>query len=92
MQTTPMRWRCAAEIEPTAESDDFIVDHRHRTVDLWWGGYEYSIAWARIDTPTKLLAWLSHLGSTKTWPGITPRRMARLIAVLDRHFGWEVRP
>lgn len=59
------------------------------TLDLWWGGYEYSIDLDEIDSPQKLIRMLAHIGQ-KTWPGMTPARISTLIQKLDKHFAWKM--
>lgn len=58
-------------------------------ITLWWGGYEYNIASARIDTPEKALGWLHHV-CEKTWSGTTPERIANLISSLASRNGWTI--
>ena len=62
---------------------------RDRTVDLWWGGYEYPVPLDEIDTPLQLIQTLAHIGQ-KTWPGMTPARISALIQVLNKRFGWDM--
>lgn len=55
-------------------------------VDLYWGGYEYSIEYSRINTPEKLYAWLQHLAgkwNTPAW------RFLALIDDCGRKFKWS---
>lgn len=60
-----------------------------RTVDIWWGGYEYPVPLDEIDSPLKLIAVLAHIGQ-KTWPGMNPSRISSLIQVLNKRFGWDM--
>lgn len=55
--------------------------------DIWWGGYCYFIEDDRIATQSELLGWIEHLGE-KTWEGLTPIRIARLIRAVRKHHGW----
>lgn len=64
------------------------IDTEKGYVDIYWGGYEYSIDFSRIDTPAKLIPWLNHL-SEKEWEGTTPARLLALLDKCARHFGWE---
>lgn len=66
----------------------FIFDEKHKTLDIWWGGEEYSIQLHRIDTPTKALFWLEHLCG-KEWKGITPWHIFKLINTLSHRFNWR---
>jgi hypothetical protein len=49
----------------------------------------YDIALRRLDSPIKLLGWLSHL-SQKVW---FDRRLCReLTDKVSHHFGWRIHP
>lgn len=49
--------------------------------------YDGMIAWSRVDTPDKAIAWLLHL-SHKTW---FTREMCRdFIVVVSARFGWDM--
>jgi hypothetical protein len=58
-------------------------------IDVYWGGYEYSIALDRIPTPLSLLEWVHHM-SEKGWDETTPERISRFIAIVCTIKGWKL--
>ena len=56
-------------------------------VVLEWGEPGYNIKLSRLDTESKVLAWVRHLAK-KPWPEMTPSRIAQLIDALAAHGGW----
>lgn len=73
---------------PFLDATGVNIDAENRSVDIYWGGYEYCIAFDRIDTPEKLMPWLDHLGE-KTWKRMTPARLLALSFKCYEHFGWN---
>jgi 5-methylcytosine-specific restriction endonuclease McrA len=67
----------------------YRIDHDLGYLDLYWGGYEYSYELDRLDTPTRLLAFLDHV-LTKQWKHSTADRAARLIRTMAHHFKWNL--
>lgn len=56
-------------------------------VTLWWGGYEYT--WGYVTkTPAAVLYLIAHVAK-KGWPGMTGRRISRLIEEIGKANGWS---
>lgn len=70
-------------------SRGFVFDNELGYVDVWWGGYEYSIKLDRITTPMDILQWLNHIGG-KQWRGMTGPRVAEFIDAIARRKGWNI--
>ena len=68
--------------------DDLFSFDGNGYVDVRWGGYEYSIALDRIQTPEHLLAWIRHLGE-KGWDEMTPWRISSFIRAICSKKGWD---
>lgn len=64
------------------------IDREKGYVDVYWGNYEYNIAFDRIDTPEKAFVWMNHL-ALKTWEGTTSTRLLALLDKCATQFGWE---
>jgi len=67
----------------------FVFDDYHGTVDVWWGGYEYSIVVERIASPMQLLHWVAHM-SKKSWRNQTSRRISRFVECICERKGWPL--
>jgi hypothetical protein len=74
------------QMEPVR--DGFVLDEAHKSIDVWWGGYEYSIELPRIGKPEQCEEWLRQMCS-KAWEGTTESRVDRFIFVLARRFRWS---
>lgn len=87
------RWTEETAFQATLEPSDprhnkmFRLDHDLKYLDVYWGGYEYSFEFGRLDTPAKLLAFLEHV-LAKNWEYATARRAALLVRTMNAHFGW----
>jgi 5-methylcytosine-specific restriction endonuclease McrA len=61
--------------------------HDEGGVTLWWGGYEYT--WGYVTkTPAAALYLVTHVAK-KNWPGMTGKRISRLIEEIGRVHGWN---
>jgi hypothetical protein len=93
VKATPFQFRSTEEIRADMAAADraaaFNLDLELGYLDLYWGGYEYSVELAGIDSPQKLLAFLSHI-LAKQWDGSTGKNVGRLIRALSRHFNWQL--
>jgi 5-methylcytosine-specific restriction endonuclease McrA len=96
IKATPFDWtRLAtadaldARLEPSDPSHRFMFRIAEGSLDLYWGGYEYSIELDRVNTPARLLASLSHI-LAKDWEYASSRRICLLIRALERHFDWSL--
>lgn len=58
-------------------------------IDVYWGGYEYSIGLDRITKPFDVFSWLIHLGE-KGWSHATAERAAYLIEAIFSAKGWSI--
>jgi 5-methylcytosine-specific restriction endonuclease McrA len=67
----------------------YRIDRDLGYLDVYWGGYEYSWALSRLDTPLKLLAFLHHVLG-KGWRHATTDRVKRLTDTLSQYFGWNL--
>jgi hypothetical protein len=76
----------AAHPRDDAHIRGFVIEQGH--VCIWWSGEEYAIPLKDIDTPTRLLEWLEHIGE-KNWKGMTGYRVALLIGKLGLQFKWK---
>lgn len=88
IQKIPPEW-LTEEPSPSRQREGFVIDRKHKTIDVWWGGYEYSIKFARINTPEKCLSWIEHLGN-KAWPEMTPQRISALVRAAAKINGWKI--
>jgi hypothetical protein len=69
--------------------EGFVIDRKHKTIDIWWGGYEYWIEVARINTPERCLSWIEHM-TGKTWAGMTPQRINAFVRAVAKINGWSI--
>ncbi len=57
-------------------------------VTINWGGYEYDIAWNRINSQEDLLSWVHHLAEKSWMNGV---RISILIEFVMKERGWKIR-
>jgi len=57
-------------------------------VDIYWGGYEYSIPLADLSTPEDVM-WKIHHVSKKRWEHMTPKRVSLFIGLIAHINGWK---
>jgi hypothetical protein len=69
--------------------EGFVIDRRNKTIDIWWGGYEYWIDLARINTPERCLGWIEQM-SGKVWRGMTPQRINAFVRAMAKINGWKI--
>lgn len=55
---------------------------------LAFGGYDYEIAWSRIQSQEDLLAWVDHLAPKKWMDG---PQVSQLIYFVMNAKGWKLR-
>lgn len=67
----------------------YTIDAEARTLDIYWGGYEYWIELHRINHPVQLLELIHHL-SAKGWDGMTAQRVGRLIVDVFKFRDWDL--
>jgi hypothetical protein len=69
----------------------FKVDKVNGEIDIYWGGYRYSIPINDFASPRKLCEWLTHLGQKgESWKGMTAGRVVDLIHVVFHLKGWDL--
>lgn len=84
--------RFLSEILHPKDSDHptgVYLDRQHETVDIWWGGYEYSIPLKDIPSPRKLCEWICHI-CQKGWPMTSHERVVDLIHVVFHAKDWNL--
>lgn len=83
------RERLIRELHPRdpAHPLGFKFDEEYQGFDIYWGGYEYFVPLDELRTPEDLLWKLHHLGK-KTWKGMTPHKIGKLIGYVASKQGW----
>jgi hypothetical protein len=79
------------DIEPRSAGKGFTYDAEEKGWDIRWGGCEYWIEDARIDTPLRLAGWAVQLGR-KRWEGSTAQNLAAWVDAVCEHKGWIYHP
>lgn len=89
------RFTAQVELQKTKDIRDpehwsmFEIDEAEKTINLYWGNYQYWIDLEDIQRPEDLLWKLHHVGK-KTWKHMTPGRISRLIEAVARYKGWPM--
>lgn len=60
------------------DDDYFEYDRALNVMRVYWGGYDYEVDLARIESPAHLCEWVVHLG-VKAWPLNSSTRLACFI-------------
>lgn len=58
-------------------------------VDVWWGGYEYSIKLDDIKSPRHVCEWLVHLSEKSSW-NATHEQIGEFVKDVFFAKGWDV--
>jgi hypothetical protein len=81
--------KCKLPLWDARHPSGFVIDAKAKTLDIWWGGYEYWIDLHRVDSPEKFLGLVEHI-SGKGWPGLTCERLGVLTRAMSQRYDWNI--
>lgn len=79
--------RLGPSLAGKCDETGIAFDDENGYVDIYWGNYQYSIAYGRINTPAKLIPWLNHLA--EKWETVNAQRLLALLDLCSIKFGWN---
>jgi 5-methylcytosine-specific restriction endonuclease McrA len=65
------------------------LDRENGFIDVYWGGYEYSINLDEFKSPRHVCQWIAHLAE-KEWENMTPERIRKFIEKIFSVKDWDL--